>query len=63
MEGIYERLKESADAMDCDAIDAALKEADGYVIPEGETDKLYELKKMADQFDYEGILDILSEKQ
>ena len=63
MEGIYERLKESADAMDCDAIDAALKEADGYVIPEGETDKFNELKKMAEQFDYEGILDILSEKQ
>ena len=60
MESVYEGLRDGADAMDCDAIDAVFKEVEGYAIPEKEAEKFSALRRMADQFDYEGILEILN---
>ncbi len=60
MESVYEGLRDGADAMDCDAIDAVFKEVEGYAIPENEAEKFSALRMMADQFDYEGMLEILN---
>ena len=60
IESVYEGLLSGAQAMDCDAIDAVFKEIEGYEIPEDEAGKMDELHKMADQFDYDGILEILN---
>ena len=60
MESVYEGLRDGADAMDCDAIDAVFKEVEGYAIPENEAEKFSALRRMADQFDYEGMLEILN---
>lgn len=60
MESVYEGLRDGADSMDCDAIDAVFKEVEGYEIPENESEKFNTLRKMADQFDYDGILEILN---
>ncbi len=60
MESVYEGLQSGAQAMDCDAIDAVFKEIEDYEIPEDEAGKINDLRKMADQFDYDGILEILN---
>ena len=60
MESVYEGLQSGAQAMDCDAIDDVFKEIEGYEIPEDEAGKIDQLRRMADQFDYDGILEILN---
>ena len=59
MESVYEGLRDGARAMDCDIIEDVLKEIESYAIPEGETEKFESLRKKADQFDYDGMLEIL----
>ncbi|WP_051688716.1 DegV family protein [Butyrivibrio sp. AE2032] len=60
MESVYDGLKEAADSMDCDAVDAVFKEIEGYAIPESEAEKFKALKEKADMFDYDGMLEILN---
>ncbi len=60
MESIYEELKDAADAMDCDRIEAIMKEAEEYAIPSGEKERFDLIRRSADMYDYEGILDALS---
>ena len=58
-ESVYEGLKEAADSMDCDAIDEILSELSDYEVPVSDRNKLYEIRKKAEAFDYEGILNLL----
>ena len=60
MESIYEELKDAADAMDCDRIEAIMKEVEEYAIPSGEKERFDLIRRSADMYDYEGILDALS---
>ena len=60
MSGFYERLCQGANAMDCDIIEDVLKELDDYAVPENEANKIEALRQKADQFDYDGILEILN---
>ncbi|MBR1523595.1 MAG: Hpt domain-containing protein, partial [Lachnospiraceae bacterium] len=59
LESVYEGLKEAADSMDCDAIDEILSELSDYEVPVSDRNKLYEIRKKAEAFDYEGILNLL----
>ncbi len=59
MESVYEGIRDAAEAMDCDALEAVLKEIEGYAIPEGEAEKFRVIVEKIGNFDYEGILEIL----
>ncbi len=60
MESVYDALKEAAEAMDCDAIDDVWKELEGYALPDDEAKKLEGIREKADNFDYDGILELLN---
>ena len=59
MESVYEGLKETADAMDHEAIEEILGELDGYRIPESDKDKIKAIRECAMNYDYSGITEIL----
>ena len=59
MEGIYEGLREAAQAMDCDMVEEILKEIEGYTIPDGERERFTRVKEKADMLDYDGIIEAL----
>ena len=49
--------------MDIEAVEAALKEVEGYVLPkEAETD-FKKIKSLAEDFDYDGILLAVKERE
>ncbi|MCR4787785.1 MAG: DegV family EDD domain-containing protein [Lachnospiraceae bacterium] len=60
MKGVYEGLKEAAEAMDCDAIDEIFGELKDYSIPDKEKAKYDLIIEKAGNFDYEGILEVLA---
>ncbi len=62
MESVYEVFAEAAEAMDCDALEETLKEMEAYSVPESEALLYEELKKCADNLDYEGIINALQKK-
>ena len=49
--------------MDCDGLERIFKELSDYRIPDGYAELFEQLKKTADQFDYDGILSLLQEKE
>ena len=59
MESVYEGLRDAAEAMDCDSIEEVFQEMEGYAIPEKEREKYDKLCELADNFDYDGILEVL----
>ena len=63
MSSVYEGMLDAAQAMDCAALDEILKEIEGYAIPEGEKEKFESLCNCAGQFDYDGIIAILSDEE
>ena len=60
MESVYEGLKEAALAMDCDSIEEILSELDEYTIPENDKEKIDTVRKLAGNYDYEGIVSAIS---
>ncbi len=58
-EEIFRRIREAADAMDIDGIEAALKEASRYRFRGEDGKRLDEIRKRAESFDYEEISSIL----
>jgi len=60
IESVYEELLEAANAMDCEEIENILNDIKGYTIPESEKEKFDALKEMANEFDYDGIITLLS---
>ncbi|MCR5486264.1 MAG: DegV family EDD domain-containing protein [Lachnospiraceae bacterium] len=59
MESIYEELRDAAENMDCDRIEAALQEIGEYAIPAKEKDRFALVCEKADLLDYEGMLQAL----
>lgn len=59
IQSVYEGLREAADAMSCDDIEEILEEITDYTIPDGEKQKLDEIRKRAGEYDYDGILELL----
>ena len=59
MKAFYDGIREAADNMDCDALEDVIKEISDYAIPENQKDKFNSIKEMVDNFDYDGILEIL----
>ena len=60
MESIYEEFRDAAEDMDCDKLEAIIKEAGEYEIPDPEKEKFARICEKAGMFDYEGILEELS---
>ncbi|MCR5651233.1 MAG: DegV family EDD domain-containing protein [Lachnospiraceae bacterium] len=59
MESIYEELKSAADDMDCERVEAIMKEAGEYAIPDAEQERFNAVSEKARMLDYEGILEAL----
>ena len=59
MESVYEAIREAAETMDCEAIEAVFREMEDYTIPENEIERYNLLHEKAGKFDYEGIIKIL----
>ncbi len=59
MESVYEMIGEAAKAMDADSIADAFKEIEDYSVPESEREKFEALKEKYDNYDYEGIEELL----
>ncbi|MCR5322808.1 MAG: DegV family EDD domain-containing protein [Lachnospiraceae bacterium] len=59
MEGVYEAVREAAEAMDCGTIEDVLKELDEYTVPEADREKIESISDMAKKFDYEGIVGVI----
>ena len=61
MKTMYEEIKSAADEMDCDRLETIFAETDKYNIPKEEEEIYKKLKAASNQYDYDGILTILSE--
>ncbi len=57
-----ERIREEAEKMDCDGLERVFKEMDEYNIPEAFRERYNKIRIMADQFDYEKVLELLDKK-
>ena len=55
----YSEIKEAAEIMDCDVLDDVFEELSGYSIEGEDADKVDNLKKLYDRFDYQGMIDLL----
>lgn len=62
LEAFYEAVEEGAREADYDIIEEAFGEVDAYDIPEPDGSIIRSIKEKADGFDYEGILEILEQK-
>ncbi len=63
MQGVYEELRAAADAMDCDRIGEVLKELEDYKIADKHKETYDAICKMAAEYDYDAILEILDKKE
>ena len=61
MNSMYDALREAASAMDCDALESVFKELEDYSIPDSDKEKYGALREKADNYDYDGILELLNE--
>lgn len=61
MKFIYDELRKAADDMDIEAIEEILDGMKGYTIVEEETEKYNKIIKLADIFDYDGIMEVIDQ--
>ena len=57
--GVYERLREAAEDMDCTAIEDIFDELGGYRLADDDKKKLDAFREKADDFDYDSALEAL----
>ncbi len=62
MSKAYNRLKEAAEAMDCDELEAVFAEMSEYAIPKEDVELWKKLKKATDFFDYDAIVNLLKSR-
>ncbi len=62
LDGVFEGLEEAADDMDSDAIKEILEELDGYAIPESDRDLFAEIIEKSENYDYDGLLEVLQNR-
>ena len=63
IEGVYEAVREAADGMDIDSVEEALNEVKGYALPEDVEEDFRRIRSMAELFDYQGISQLVSERE
>ena len=61
MKDVYEGMREAAEAMDCDMLEDIINEIGAYAIPEAERERFETVRQKADLYDYDGILEVLSD--
>ena len=61
MKDVYEGMREAAEAMDCDMLEDIINEIGAYAIPEAEKERFETVRQKADLYDYDGILEVLSD--
>ncbi len=59
---VYSAIRYAAKDMDCDRIEEAIDSVKGYTIPEGEAARWKSILEAAAKFDYDGIVNIISQK-
>ncbi|MBR1877187.1 MAG: DegV family EDD domain-containing protein [Lachnospiraceae bacterium] len=59
MQSVYEGLYTAADSMSSDDIEEILGELTDYRLPDGDKEKIDIIKKKAEEYDYDGILELL----
>ena len=63
MQAAFEKLKAAADDMDCNALDEIFNSLESYRIPEKDKELYDRLRILVDQFDYNGILELLADSE
>ncbi|MBR1477665.1 MAG: DegV family EDD domain-containing protein [Lachnospiraceae bacterium] len=58
----YEEILNAAVEMDCDKLEEVFKSVGEYALPNEDKDKFKTLKEYSDNFDYDGIVNMLGEK-
>ncbi|MCR5101426.1 MAG: DegV family EDD domain-containing protein [Butyrivibrio sp.] len=61
MDSAYEAIVGAAKEMDCDMLEQVFDELKDYSIPDSDKERFNSIKKASENFDYEGILKLLSE--
>jgi len=59
MRKAYREMKEAAEAMDCDGLEAVFKEMEKYAIPAEEQELWKQLQAASEQFDYDNVFELL----
>ncbi len=62
MSSAYEMIRDAAEHMDCNALEAVFEEMDQYRIPGAEAELLEKIREAGKQFDYEGIISLLGDE-
>ncbi len=62
MQSVFEDIRSSAEAMDCDTIGEILKEMEDYSVPEEDRELFDTIRDKAGKFDYDGIIEALKDK-
>ena len=60
MSEVFAEIRDAAQAMDCDRLESVFEEMSEYRIGDEDKDKYEAVKKCFDNFDYEGIVSVLS---
>ncbi|MCR5421580.1 MAG: DegV family EDD domain-containing protein [Lachnospiraceae bacterium] len=60
IEVLYDALRTAADSMDIEAVESALKELEDYSLPDDVESNIRKIRKAANTYDYDGILDVLN---
>ena len=61
MRDVYDALREAARDMDCDRIESIMEEISEYEVPDHEKERFTALRQKTETFDYDGIIDALSD--
>lgn len=59
LQSVYEGIREAAESVDGNAIEEILKELSDYQILGKDGEKIAEIRKRTQNFDYDGILELL----
>ena len=59
MKEFYEEVSSAAENMDCDELEAIFSEMENYRIPDSDKEHYSKIKKLASNFKYEAIVEII----
>ncbi len=63
MAKLYKKMRSAAEDMSCDQLEEAYDEMKGFVIPEGDRELFEQLGKAVMNYDYDGVLELLQNRQ
>jgi hypothetical protein len=62
MDTVYKEIFDAAEDMSCDKLEAIFEKMEMYRIPEAEKDIFAKIKAASDGYDYDKIVDFLSDR-